>query len=355
MPVVNRPLGNITVSFCTITKRVVLPNSYTDSDAGELELQLLDSSKAQLSIQFPFINYQASNRTVYVVPTPFRGAITNGQYAFYMRIKNKITTKFVDDQFWLVLTGAEDVPEKNVGFQFENKILLTQQLSEINMLYRYLEKVLNYFNTPLSSKVIQIYQYTFLDDGRLNIHYQNCTLREDPCDDGANKRIFEKLNGTIYNPATFRIFPDYMKPEFAVLTTTTMEFGPCTLPNNMAIFNSGAFAQSMFFEQASPWWLRVSPYPGIYTFNYGQVFTHEQQSFLRYEILYSGYNPVPNTYYAYFRTNYTTETNTLYLQVSPVKLPFGHEIIMIHTGHSFTQPAKFQNCLLYTSPSPRDS
>jgi hypothetical protein len=316
LPVVNRPFGNITVSFCSFIKRTVLLDSYSDSDAGELELQLLDSSKGVLAPQYPFINFEASNRTVYVVPIPFRGAITNARYAFYMRVKNRITTKFVDDEFWLVLTGAEDIPEKNVGFQLENRILLPQQTSEINLLYRYLEKVLNYFDTPLSSKVIQVYQYTFLVDGRLNIYYQNCTLREDPCDDGANKRIYEKLNGTIYEPATFAIFPNYMKPEFAVTSTTKKEFGPCKLPNNMAIFDSAQFADAMFFAKDSPWWLRVSPYPGIYTFDYEQVFSHEQQSFLRYEILFGGYDPVPSTYYAYFKTDYTAKTNTLYLQVS---------------------------------------
>ena len=336
VPIIIKPFGNITVEFCTIFKKTIDLSSYVDTDAGLLQVQVLESNKSELPANNQFIGYTSDERTIYVVPTAYRGETKNGEYVIYIRVANTVTTKFEDEMVWVKIIGLEKLPAKNFGFQLENELTTTgaNQISEVFHLYKYIERLLKFFGSPVTSKVVQVYQYTFLPEGGMNINYQNCTIREAPCDDGANGRIKTKYAGIQQDNIT--AFKNFMSPSgFKVAKFTTEPFGPCLEKNIQPIADMGILTQ-IYMTLVAPWWSRVSPYPGVYKAVFPQAFTSEAFKFIRYEVVSSFDQPVSKDYFIYAHTNYTAETNTVYYQVIDetyeeiTKSPIRPDILAVH-------------------------
>ncbi|XP_066916995.1 uncharacterized protein [Clytia hemisphaerica] len=312
MPKVNKPFGNITVSYCSVAKRQIDVTSYSDTDTGPLEIQFLESTKQLLKDmpRYPLVGYSEADLTIYVVPST-KTVYGNQELVFYIRAINTVTKNFVDEEIWINFIGYEDIPEINYGFQTENKLLLTNVNSQVYYFYQFVENVQEFFGWPINSRVINIYDYEFLSSGGLNIKYQNCTIRETPCDDGANFRIFTKYKGS---EGDFAEYKQAMLPIFDALPVTTQSIGVCEIPNNQAIMPWMEYLR-IYTIFPEPWYSYISPYPGIFEVNFDQVFTHESGDFVRYELIYGPYDPVPKTYYQFFHTNYTLKTNTLFVQL----------------------------------------
>ena len=216
---------------------------------------------------------------------------------------------------WVKIVGFENLPVKNFGFQLENELTIpgADSISEIYHLYKYIERVLEYFGSPVDSKVVQVYQYTFLPGGGMNINYQNCTIRETPCDDGGNGRILTKFAGVAQDNITE--FKNFMNPAgFNVVKVTTESFGPCLEKNLPPIAKYVVLAQ-VYTAVTAPWWTRVSPYPGIHSAEFPQAYNSEKINFIRYEVVWRTDQPVSKDYFIYGHTNFTLETNTVYFQV----------------------------------------
>ena len=216
---------------------------------------------------------------------------------------------------WVKIVGFADLPVKNFGFQLENELTTpgATGISEIYHLYKYIERLLEYFGTPVDAKVVQVYQYTFLPGGGMNINYQNCTIRETPCDDGGNGRILTKYAGIGQDNIT--LFKNFMSPSgFKVVKVTTESFGPCLEKNLPPIANYVVLTQ-VYTAVTAPWWTRVSPYPGMHSAEFPQAYISEKFSFIRYEVVWRTDQPVSKKYFIYGHTNFTLETNTVYYQV----------------------------------------
>lgn len=164
IPVIRKPLGNITISYCTILKKVIPKDAYYESTPGQtFTLKLLGGGNILARDNWPLINFDSTTWTLYVVPTSrsiSQTAHIPGEYFYTIRAENPETTGIADDTFWLKLVDEQDVNQRNFGYELENKLLTNETKNVIN-LYNYVEKIFNFFKTPTTDKVIQVKVYLY--------------------------------------------------------------------------------------------------------------------------------------------------------------------------------------------------
>ena len=265
--IIQSPVQNITVNYCTIYKKVIATDAYVDgnNNAATLTLELLDGCRNVVLPTDDYVQFDADTRTLYIVPVSVSAEDTKASSPQLLKYCIKVRNangENASDMFYVNITG--DYPERNYGFHIESNLIQASNIDYIN-LYNHVDKLYQYFETSPTEKVIQVYSYISLTTGEIKVKYQNCTIRETPCDDGNNLLIENKLivrTGSKGRTLTVaQEFSDAMKPQFEIQAVTPESFGACTAINYGPKFNSAKYFRD--YIPRYPWKFSLNSFPGF--------------------------------------------------------------------------------------------
>ena len=223
------------MSYCTIFKKQIRDDAYVDS-TGPVSIKLLDNFRKEVGSSGKYVQLDNSKQILYVVPVSTTPSSSETRlYQYYLRITNT-NGESVDDGFYAKIEGG--IPTRNFGVQLKAQVLKSTNKEYVD-LYNFVDQLAKYFGTSPTSKIIQVYQYEKETSSNLiTVRYQNCTLRETPCDDGSN---FDIKNMMSSETVVKEVFVSAMKPTFDVKSVTEELLGVCTIKNSPPYVNFGPF------------------------------------------------------------------------------------------------------------------
>lgn len=193
---IRQPVGNISIQYCQILKKVIPLNAYYDDvrNSNALELQLLDQNRKPVPSNAKYVQLNAADRTLYIVPVYVASSASDptstGEKILLNYILRAINPSQVyeDDYFSVEISG--NVLSRKYGVVFKTE-LLKPNLSDMENLYHFINTLYLFLYPPAGGSAqnqnqIQIYWYTKFDgtggsQTSMELSYQNCTAR-DVCD-----------------------------------------------------------------------------------------------------------------------------------------------------------------------------